>query len=290
MARKKTAAATTNESSPAPLRLEYVDPRSLDENPGNWRTHPAEQTKVLGDVMDKVGWAGALLYNARTCRLVDGHARRKLAIANGVESVPVLIGDWSEEQEKLILTTLDPIAAMAEANAQQLDSLMRDLTAFADSQAISDLITNLAEDAGLIPFDETEARAPKEQREGGEDGDEDNESEGDGETKGSGKKGKPGPETYRDMQSIVEYRIVFDDEEQQDLWFSFLKHLQAKYPNADTIGNRLSLYLNETGIIPEFDEFDDDDEDDDDEDRPPTDFSFGKDDEDDEEDEESEDD
>ncbi len=287
MAKKKAAAP---ETSGQPLRLEYVDPNTLDENPNNWRTHPAEQTKALGAVMDKVGWAGALLYNARTCRLVDGHARRKLAIANGVDSVPVLVGDWSEEEEKLILATLDPIAAMAEANAQQLDSIMRDLTPFGDSEAISALITSLAEEAGLIPFDESEAREPKGQREGdgSEDG-EDGENGGGGEAGGGGgKKGKPGPETYRDMQSIVEYRIVFDDEEQQDLWFSFLKHLKTKYPNADTIGNRLSLYLNEVGVIPEFDEFDDDE--DDDEDRPPTDFSFGKDDDDDEdEDEEDED-
>jgi hypothetical protein len=64
---------------PLPLRLEYRSPAELAENPRNWRTHPEAQTRALADVMAEVGWAGALLYNERTRRLIDGHARRKLA-------------------------------------------------------------------------------------------------------------------------------------------------------------------------------------------------------------------
>ena len=63
---------------PRPLRLEYVDPDTLADNPANWRTHPEAQTSALAAVIDDVGWAGALLYNERTERLIDGHARKKL--------------------------------------------------------------------------------------------------------------------------------------------------------------------------------------------------------------------
>jgi hypothetical protein len=42
-----------------PLRLEYVDPASLDDNPRNWRRHPALQKEALEAALDEVGWAGA---------------------------------------------------------------------------------------------------------------------------------------------------------------------------------------------------------------------------------------
>src|SRR5690348_5228782 len=82
-----------------PLRLEYREPSELAENPANWRQHPASQVRVLSDVIAEVGWAGALLFNERTGRLVDGHARRYLPkhlLVGG--KVLVLIGNWSEEQ------------------------------------------------------------------------------------------------------------------------------------------------------------------------------------------------
>lgn len=59
------------------LRLEYLDPSQLNENPANWRMHPSSQIEALQDVMQDVGWAGALLYNESTKRLIDGHARKK---------------------------------------------------------------------------------------------------------------------------------------------------------------------------------------------------------------------
>ena len=91
------------------LRLEWIDPAELDANPANWRRHPPEQTTALADVIREVGWAGALLYNEKTRRLIDGHARKDLFA--GKNKVPVLIGSWDESQEKKILATLDPIGA-----------------------------------------------------------------------------------------------------------------------------------------------------------------------------------
>ena len=70
------------------LRLEYIDVKQLAENPANWRIHSDEQMAGLQGVLDQVGWAGALLYNERPKRLIDGHARKKISKGK----VPVLIG------------------------------------------------------------------------------------------------------------------------------------------------------------------------------------------------------
>ena len=77
--------------------------------------------KALPEVIQEVGWAGALLYNERTQRLIDGHARKELFEGKG--KVPVLIGSWDEATEKKILATLDPLGAMAEANQAALAAL-----------------------------------------------------------------------------------------------------------------------------------------------------------------------
>lgn len=107
-------------SEKPPLRLEWIDAETLKGNPRNWRKHPPEQMAALQALINDVGWAGALLYNERTGRLVDGHARK--LVARG--PVPVLVGDWTEEQEEKILATLDPIAYMADASQKELAELV----------------------------------------------------------------------------------------------------------------------------------------------------------------------
>lgn len=109
-----------------PLRLEYRKAADLPPNPRNWRRHPASQLAALREALGRVGWAGALLFNERTGRLIDGHARRELAGAD--EELPVLVGEWDDGDEAFILATLDPLAAMAEADRDQLAGLLKELT------------------------------------------------------------------------------------------------------------------------------------------------------------------
>lgn len=103
------------------IRLEWRDAKELQANPHNWRKHPPAQVKAMQDVFNEVGWAGALLYNERTGHLIDGHLRQKISKGR----VPVLVGDWSEEDERKILLTLDPLAYMAEHDQDVLLNLLQ---------------------------------------------------------------------------------------------------------------------------------------------------------------------
>lgn len=141
---------TAKPNNPA-LRLEWMSPAELSDNPKNWRTHPEAQVAALSDVIREVGWAGACLYNERTGRLIDGHARKKVAYSQGAEKVPVLVGSWDEATEAKILATLDPLAAMAEADGGKLDSLLREVET--GSEALQQMLAKLAEDEGIIPPD-----------------------------------------------------------------------------------------------------------------------------------------
>jgi len=126
------------------LELHWVDPRDLDENPLNWRIHPPSQRDAVDSLLTSVGWAGALLYNRRTGRLIDGHLRRELAIERGDEAVPVLVGDWSEEQERILLALYDHTTSMAVPDVAALDALLERVAAEADSGALRETVDLVA--------------------------------------------------------------------------------------------------------------------------------------------------
>jgi len=134
----------------SPLRLEWRSPAELAENPRNWRRHPETQLSALSDVIGEVGWAGACLYNETTSRLIDGHARRKVALDQGTTLIPVLVGRWTPEQEAKILATLDPLAAMAEADSAALNELLKEVST--NSESLREMMKGLAE-ANPLPIE-----------------------------------------------------------------------------------------------------------------------------------------
>ncbi len=122
------------------LRLEWIEAGSLCENPANWRRHSPEQLQSIKDLLQDpdVGWAGACLYNERTQRLIDGHARK--TVADPATPIPVLVGNWSEEAEQKILATLDPVGAMAQGDPTVYAALVESITA--ESLWVRDLLHN----------------------------------------------------------------------------------------------------------------------------------------------------
>jgi DNA modification methylase len=125
------------------LRLEWMCAEELEGNPRNWHLHPYAQEAALRDAKQEVGWAGALLYNERTKRLIDGHLRKK--IAKKTEKIPVLVGSWSEEEEAKILATLDPIGMMAQVDKSALEALLASVRF--ESSAITSLLEAMVGEA-----------------------------------------------------------------------------------------------------------------------------------------------
>jgi DNA methylase len=135
-------------------------PAALVPNERNWRSHPTLQHEALAGVLEQVGWVGQVLVNRTTGRLVDGHLRVELALARGEASVPVTYVELSEAEEALVLATLDPLAAMAEADAGKLAELLAQLQS--DDAAVTRLLADLADAnhlrrAGLVDPDEVPA-------------------------------------------------------------------------------------------------------------------------------------
>lgn len=102
-------------------------PDQLLAHPLNWRGHPIEQQNVVEELLERVGWVQRVLVNRRTGHVVDGHLRVELAIRRDEETVPVTYIDVDEQEERLILASLDSSSAMAFTDQEKLSELLADL-------------------------------------------------------------------------------------------------------------------------------------------------------------------
>jgi DNA modification methylase len=124
-----------------------VDPSTLAANPANWRRHPKSQADALAGVLSEVGYVQSVIVNERSGRIVDGHLRVELAVARGEPTIPVVFVDLADDEERLILATLDPLAALAETDAAALAALLAEVTAHDDD--VRRLVQFIASDNGL---------------------------------------------------------------------------------------------------------------------------------------------
>lgn len=151
------------------MELRRVPASSLRPNPKNWRTHPKAQQDALRGILAEIGIADACLVRELedgSLMLIDGHLRAETA-ANAV--VPVLVLDVNESEADKILVTLDPLAAMASKDAEQLAALFNQLAQQNDALAAlvwPDYIIDPLLSADWTPPEQTEMPT-KEQASGG---------------------------------------------------------------------------------------------------------------------------
>ena len=93
-------------------------------HPSNWRIQPQGQQHALASVLDEVGLVQSVVVDRTTGRLLDGHLRAELAITAGQPTILVVYVELSEEDEHIILASIDPIAAMATADREKLSKLL----------------------------------------------------------------------------------------------------------------------------------------------------------------------
>ncbi len=147
--------------------LRRVPASELVPNPANWRKHSPAQKAALRGVLKQVGFAGAELVRELPdgrLMLIDGHLRADIC---GDAAIPVLVLDVTESEADVILATFDPLGAMAEADAAQLDKLLRSVQT--DDEALSKMLAELAKENGLYLDDIEQPDAPEDFKEVDED-------------------------------------------------------------------------------------------------------------------------
>ncbi len=130
--------------------LRRVKASELVPHPENWREHPPAQRDALLGAITEIGYADALLARELPdgrLQVIDGHCRRDLTPD---QEVPVLVLDLDEAEARKLLVTLDPLAAMAEANQDALGRLLHDVQT--DSEGLQTMLDDLAKQEGIDLF------------------------------------------------------------------------------------------------------------------------------------------
>ncbi len=131
------------------VRYSDEDPKRLQDHPLNFRTHSATQAEALRGVLNDVGFVQNVIVNERTNRIIDGHLRVHEAAQAGMTRIPVTWVDLTDEEERLILATFDPLSSLAGIDGGALDNLLRGVSS--DSPAIAAMLDDLAQEAGIVP-------------------------------------------------------------------------------------------------------------------------------------------
>lgn len=85
-----------------------------------------------------------------TVELIDGHLRRVIFQRLGPDvPVPVILCDLDEAEAKKANLLHDPLAGLAETDAERLDGLLREVQT--GNSELASLMDELAKDAGLVP-------------------------------------------------------------------------------------------------------------------------------------------
>ena len=119
------------------LKVAEAKPHEL-----NFRLHPAGQSQALAASLDNVGWVQQVVVNTTTGNLLDGHLRVELAAQRGEAELPCLFVELSEDEERLVLASLDPIAAMATADRAKLQELLASIQS--EDEAVRGLLESIA--------------------------------------------------------------------------------------------------------------------------------------------------
>lgn len=146
-----------------------VDPAKLVANPDNWRIHPENQRQALSGVLGTVGFVQSVIVNERTGRLIDGHLRVELAVKERAATVPVAYVDLTEEEERLVLSSLDPLGSLAVTDEEKLSGLM--LGAASINASFDAFMSSLVADASTLTAKSIEADGSESQPNGPRGGD-----------------------------------------------------------------------------------------------------------------------
>jgi len=194
--------------------LRRVKASSLVDHEQNWRLHPESQKKALSGVLQDIGFADACLVRELgdgRYQILDGHCRKELS---GDSEIPVLVLDVTEQEGKKLLATLDPLSGMAEMDSAALSTLLTEIeTSNADVQQLLDNLNSEAIEASVMAKPESDQSGPADFTAG--------------------------------RNAVISYVLIFDNADQQTVWFKLLKYLKIKNPESPTIAQNLTDFIQE---------------------------------------------
>ena len=195
-------------------KIELWNIERLQPYEKNARVHSKEQVGQIAASIVEFGFLNPILVDSND-GIVAGHGRLSAAKELALDEVPVVVLDHLTESQKKAYILVDNKLA---ENATWNEALLQEEIVALNLQDF---------DISVLGWDEDEIREIMEF-----DADETNNDDDSEGTRGLG-------------EPIVSYNIIFDDEQQQQKWFDFLKDLKEQYPDESTIAEKIIQFIEE---------------------------------------------
>ena len=135
------------------------DPAQLLANPENYRAHPKAQREAMLAILDEIGFVAPVIVNRTTGHLVDGHLRVELALSRDEKAIPVSYVELSQDEERLILATFDPLGDFGFADKDRLKDLLDGIGT--GEAALQSLLSHVADEAGILAASSQDIAQPR---------------------------------------------------------------------------------------------------------------------------------
>lgn len=195
------------------LKTTYRTVESLTPAGRNPRTHTKEQIDQIAASITAFGWTAPILVDGDK-GVLAGHGRLAAAKKLKMTEVPVIeLHGLSETDKRAYLIADNQLALDAGWDFDILSDEVKDLQV---AEFDLDLL-GFSDPMALIA---NPAQAPEE------------------------------PPKPRGMGApSLQYGLIFESEEQRRVWFTFMRRLKGDYPEIETLGERLLMFLKVGGHI-----------------------------------------
>ena len=194
------------------MRIEQLDPSTLIPYELNNRTHDQKQVDRIANSIASFGFNQPIVVDEQNIVLA-GHGRLAAALKLGLRQVPIVRATELTEAQKKAYRILD--------NKLQNDSTWEYNNLALELDFLKEADFDISA-FGLEALDITSGDAEE----------------------------KPlptlGEETVPPRKTNIHYDIVFDNEDQQERWYAWLKHTKELFPSLNTVSARLTAFIDET--------------------------------------------
>jgi hypothetical protein len=177
----------------------------------NARTHGRKQVAQLVESIREFGFPTPILVD-EAGEIIAGHGRLAAARKLKLPDVPVMVArGWTEPQIRAYRIADNKLALNA---GWDVGALAGELSS----------LDGMGVDLALTGFGPDEIAALQSSSTGDDAGDKAPRAEG---------------------EAIISYAVVFDDDAQRQAWFEHMRALRTRFPDAETVGQRLTAWIAE---------------------------------------------
>ena len=196
------------------LQVKYIAINDLIPYVNNSRTHTENQINQIVASIKEFGFTNPILIDGEN-GIIAGHGRVLAAQKLDINQIPCIeLSHLTEHQKKAYVIADNKLALNAGWDEELLKIELESLN-------------ELEFDVNLLGFDDLELETILET--------EPEEPQEDSQNK--------------ELGFIIQYNIVFDTEDQQQVWYDFIRFLKQEYQESETIGERLSHFIRENNYV-----------------------------------------